>query len=142
MEKYFINADIKVFGTQVKTFPAGIGEAFSKLSHKITNGHERDYYGISYMLKDGKIYYFAAAAEKEKGEAEKYECERYAIEKGEYLVSSVIDWRQKLTCINDVFHEMMQEKNIDKTKPCIEWHKDDIEMWCMIKTSNQLYSVQ
>ncbi|HLK27476.1 MAG TPA: hypothetical protein VKT28_02760 [Puia sp.] len=136
MEKYYIEDAIEVFGIQVKTFPEGVGEMFGKLMNKITDGRERDYYGISYMQEDGKIYYFAGAAEKEKGEAEKYHCEKYTIEKGEYLISSITDWRQKLTCINDVFHEMMQEKNIDKTKPCIEWYKDDIEMWCMIKTIN------
>jgi predicted transcriptional regulator YdeE len=136
MENYLIKEDIKVFGIQVKTFPEGIGDVFGKLMNDITDGRERDYYGISYMQEDGKIYYFAAAAEKENGEAEKYNCERYTIEKGEYLISAVVNWRQQLNTINDVFHEMMQEKNIDKTKPCIEWYKDDVEMWCMIKMKN------
>ncbi len=133
MEKYFVTHDIEVFGMQVKTFPDGIGDVFTNLMNMITNGRERDYYGISYMTDDGKVFYFAAAKETENGEAEKYHCEKYTIPKGEYLISAVIDWRQKLSCIYDVFHEMMQEKNIDRTSPCIEWYKSDDEMWCMIK---------
>ena len=31
MEKIILDNDINVFGTQVKTFPMGIGEAFDKL---------------------------------------------------------------------------------------------------------------
>jgi predicted transcriptional regulator YdeE len=140
MEKYTISKNIEVFGIQVKTFPEGITGIFNQLMNKIIDGHNRDYYGISYMKDDGKIYYFAAAAEKEKGEAEKYKLESCKIEKGNYLIEAITEWKQKLHTINSVFHELMKEKNIDKTKPCVEWYKSETEMWCMIKTrSNQLY---
>jgi predicted transcriptional regulator YdeE len=134
MEKYTLQNDLKVFGVQVKTFPNGIGEAFEALVKMLPGGFDRPYYGISYMSKDGKMIYIAAAIEKQEGEAEKYNCERYTIEKGEYLVITVNDWRSKTDCIKDVFHEILNDSHVDKTKPAIEWYKDEKEMICMVKT--------
>jgi len=137
MEKYNLPGDIKVFGMQVKTFPEGIGEAFETLVNIISNGYDRSYYGISYMTKEGVIIYIAAAEEKYEGEAEKYHCERYIIERGEYLTVRIRDWRRKTDCIKDVFHEMMQDSRIEKTSTCLEWYKDDDEMLCMIKINQK-----
>ena len=74
--------DVKVFGIQVKTFPSGIGEAFDELIKKTGDAVTRSYYGIS-EFKDGKMIYYAAAEEKFNGEAEKYNYEKFTIEKGE-----------------------------------------------------------
>lgn len=133
MEKYILQDDLKIFGVQVKTFPLGIGEAFDALVKAVSGKFDRDYYGISYMAAEGKIFYYAAAIEKQEGEAEKYNCGRYIIEKGEYLTSTIYDWRNKTDCIKDVLQELKQDRRVDKTKPCIEWYKNDDEMWCMIK---------
>ena len=134
MEKYNLQSDLKVFGAQVKTFPNGIEEAFDALVKMLPGGFDRSYYGISYVSNDGAMVYIAAAVEKQEGEAEKYNCERYTIEKGEYLAITVIDWRSKTDCIKDVFHEIIKDSRIDKTKPAIEWYKDEKEMICMVKT--------
>ena len=134
MEKYTFQNDLKVFGVQVKTFPNGIGEAFDGLVKMLPGGFDRSYYGISYMSNDGAMVYIAAAIEKQEGEAEKYNCERYIIEKGEYLAITVNDWRSKTDCIKDVFHEIIKDNRIDKTRPAIEWYKDEKEMICMVKT--------
>ena len=89
------------------------------------------------MDKDGQMIYKAAALEKYEGEAEKYNCERYTIEKGEYLTVTLHDWRKKTDCIKDVFHEIIQDSRVDKTKPAVEWYKNDDEMMCMVQTNHQ-----
>jgi predicted transcriptional regulator YdeE len=136
METYTFQNDLKVFGKQVKTFPNGIKEAFDELIEKIPGGLERSHYGLSYMTTDGKIVYFAATREEYEGEAEKYNYERYTIEKGEYLAVTIKDWMNNLHCIKDVFHEMMQDKRADVTKKVVEWYKDDKEMMCLVKMIN------
>jgi len=133
MEKYTLKDDQKVFGIQVKTFPSGIGEAFETLVKTISEGYDRAYYGIGQIVNQ-EIIYIAAAEEKYEGEAEKYNCESYIIEKGEYLIEPIKDWRMKTDCIKDIFHKMMQNSLFDNTKPCIEWYKDDDEMLCMLKS--------
>lgn len=133
MEKYVLQDDLKVFGVQVKTFPSGIGETFDSLVGMLPGGFNRSFYGISYM-KDGAMVYLAAAEEKDKGEAQKYDCERYTVEKGEYLTKTIKDWRKKTDHIGDVFHEMMRDSRVDKTKPCVEWYKNDDEMLCMVRS--------
>jgi len=133
MEKYILTDDLRVFGVQVESFPNGIGEAFDSLIKMLPGRFNRSFYGISYM-KDGAMVYIAAAEEKDKGEAQKYHCERYIVEKGEYLTETIRDWRKKTDHIGEVFHEMMRDPHVDKTKPCIEWYKNDDEMFCMVRS--------
>ena len=134
MEKYDLTNDIKVFGIQVKTFPSGVAEAFHDLIKK-TGDELRSYYGIS-EFKDGKMVYYAAAEEKFEGEAEKYNCERLKIEKGGYLTSTILGWNKKTDCIKDVFSELIMDPRVNKTKPAIEWYKNDNEMMCMVEVNN------
>jgi hypothetical protein len=135
MEIFNLPHDVKVFGFRVTSFPAGIGEAFDSLIKMLPGGFERPYYGISYMDKDGQMIYIAAALEKYEGEAEKYNCDRYIIEKGEYVTVTVYDWREKTGSIKDVFHEIIRDSRVDKTKPAVEWYKNDHEMMCMVQTA-------
>src|SRR5262245_35026447 len=132
MEKYKIKNDITVFGFEVKTFPNGIGEAFDSLMQKVPDGFGRDYFGISYEDKN-KMVYLATAEEKERGEDEKYDCERYTIKKGDYAIETVRDWRKKTDSIKHVFEKMFESLKGAATGPNVEWYKDDKEMLCMVK---------
>lgn len=135
MQKTTLNNDVRVFGKEVKTFPAGVNDAFAELIKKTGDAAgERNYYGVSNMNGSGKMIYKALAEEKYEGEAEKYNYETSSIEKGEYLYEVLKDWRNKIDCIKDVFQKMMQDDRIDKTKPAVEWYKNDDEMWCMVKS--------
>jgi len=133
METYNLKSDLKVFGKEVTTFPLGVAEAFHALINMIPGGSDRAYYGLSHMDETGKIIYKAAAEEKYAGEAEKYKCKQYIIEKGEYLAVTITDWRDKTDCIKDVFHDMMQDDRADKDKEVVEWYKTETEMRCLVK---------
>lgn len=99
----------------------------------ISGEFDRSYYGISEMTEKG-FSYKAAAEEKYEGEAEKYTCEKYIISKGEYLSVTLKDWRKKVDSIKETFQELCQNNGVDKTKPCVEWYKNDDEMLCMVKS--------
>jgi len=133
METYDLKKDLKVFGKEVKTFPQGVKEAFSALPDMIPDGFKRSYYGLSYMDDKGKMVYIATAEEKDEGEAEKYNCERYTVEKGEYLAVTLDDWLKKVDCIKDIFHEMMEDDRADITRPVVEWYKTETEMLCLVR---------
>lgn len=75
--------------------------------------------------------------EKYEGEAEKCYCERYTIDKGEYLTVSMYYRRKKTGSIKDVFYEIIQDSHVDKTKPAVEWYKNDNEMMRMVQTNHQ-----
>jgi predicted transcriptional regulator YdeE len=136
METYDLPNDIKAFGFQVTNFPQGIGEAFETLIKTVPGGFDRPYYGISYMDQNGKMIYNVTASEKYEGEAEKYNYKRFVIDKGEYLTITLPGWREKTNCIKDLFHEIITDSRADKTKPAIEWYKNDDEMMCMVKTTS------
>ena len=131
METLILENDIKVIGFQVKTFPNGISEAFDSLVEKVPEGLARSYFGIT-TLMNGKTVYIAAVEEKNMNEAEKYNLDQYTIAKGEYFKVTLKNWRANLASIKDIFHEMMEHKNVDLTQPCIEWYRNENEMECMI----------
>jgi len=134
MERLTFENDVKVFGIEVKTFPAGIGEAFDELISKTGDAAGiRNYYGISSMSNEGKMMYKAVAEEKFDGEAEKLNYDGGVIEKGKYLFETLYHWPNKTCLIKDIFHSIMNDDHVDKTKPCIEWYKNDDEMLCMVK---------
>jgi hypothetical protein len=131
MEHYTIENDIICFGEAVTTFPDGIGATFDKLVDMLPKD-QRPYYGIS-QGKTGSIEYIAAAQEIFEGEAEKYNCQRYTIEKGNYLCVQVFDWSKKTDSIKYVFMELTKHELADLSKPCIEIYKDMQELLCLVK---------
>jgi hypothetical protein len=137
MEKYFLKDDINDFGVKVKTFPNDIGKAFDGLTKMFPEGDNRSYYGIAKMAENGNMEYYATAAETYNGEVEKYKCDRYTIEKGEYMTEPLHDWQKKTDSIKNVFEVMIRDSRVDKTKPAVEWYKNDKEMLCMVKQFSQ-----
>lgn len=135
MEKFILKKDVKVWGIPVKNFPEGIGEAFDQLVQLLPGGFDRSFYGISQMSGDGKCIYMAAAEEVFEGEGSKYNCESYIIESGEYFSLTVNDWRKQTDSIKDAFHKLMMSSRVNKTKPCVEWYKNDEVMMCMVKVA-------
>jgi hypothetical protein len=132
MEKHILKNDVKVFGFQVKSFPKGVGEAFDSLTKKIPGGFNRSYYGICEMRKNTMVY-LATAEENNENEAKIYKCDRYTIEKGEYLTATLKAWRTKTDSIKDIFERLGQQPETDHTKPIVEWYKNEDEMMCMMK---------
>jgi predicted transcriptional regulator YdeE len=142
METFTLKEDLRVLGVKVTTIPKGIGEAFDALVKMLPGGFDRSYYGIAEMNHKGEMIYKAAALEKYDGEAEKYNCERFTIEKGEYLAVTLRDWRKKTDSIKSVFQKMIEDNRVDKRKPCIEWYKNDDEMICMVKVASPNYQAR
>jgi len=137
MEIFNLSNDVTVFGVQVKEFPKGIGEAFEGLVKMLSSTDKRSYYGIFHMAESGNMVYYATAEQKRVGEAEKYNCDQLTIEKGKYLVETVLDWRGKTDTIKDIFEGMMQDARVDNKKGGVEWYKNEKEMWCMLKMVQQ-----
>ena len=137
MENYFIPTNLKVMGLVVKNFPDGIGEAFHSLMNTIPGEFSRPYYGIAECI-EGKMIYKAAALEKEEGEAEKLQLERYFIPKGVYLAEKVSDWRSKTECIKDVFGEMYKDERADHNQPSIEVYQNEKDMLCLVKVKEAI----
>ncbi len=132
METYFIPTDLNAIGFVVKAFPNGIGQAFEELVAKIPGGFSRPYYGIAECI-DGKMIYKAAALEKEEGEAEKLNLEKYIIPKGEYLAVRVTDWKNKTDKIKDIFAEMYKDERADHSTSSIEIYENEKDMLCLVK---------
>lgn len=132
MEIIKIKENISAFGFRVNTFPDGIKDAFDNLMNLVPDGIDRTYYGISYMSGD-EVVYHAAVQELNPGEAEKYNCERYTIQRGEYTADRVHQWMKKVHTIKDIFGAMLHDDCPVEDRPAIEWYLNDDEMICMIR---------
>jgi hypothetical protein len=131
MEKYALLSDLVVFGIEVKTFPEGIGASFNQLSN--IHGNDRNYYGISWFDKNGRIKYYAMTPELFTNELQQPSYETLTLRHGNYLTRTIFDWQSKTSTMKEVFHELMKDSRPGKDHPCIEWDKSDTEMVCMIK---------
>ena len=127
-----ISSDVYAYGTLVADFPNGVGQAFDRLSEMLGTNDKRSYYGIVTMGDKGQMQYYAAAADIYEGEADKYNCKRLTIEKGQYLAEALADRRNNIACIKDVFKELIHDKRADTTKPAVECYKNDrrCSAWC------------
>jgi DNA gyrase inhibitor GyrI len=134
MDTITLKENINVWGFQVKSFPEGIGEAFDSLMTMIPDALDRAFYGISYM-EGNSVRYYATVIENYPGEAEKYNCQRYIIEHGEYATITVKGWKNKTHTIKDVFGELYRKQCPDMSRPAIEWYKNDDEMLCMVRVT-------
>lgn len=132
MQTISIENDIAVFGKEVVAFPFGTGEAFEALVKLVPGGFSRSYYGIC-VYKDGRLHYYATAEQNYENEAADLNCSKYCISKGEYLFTTVNDWRTKTASVNNIFEEMMKDARADHMQPIVEWYKDDDEMLCMVR---------
>ena len=135
MEKYTLKEDVKVYCTAAKSFPNGIQEAFITLEQMLSK-EGRTFYGVSYKSTEGFHIYKAAVSESFDGEAEKYGFESYTISKGEYLIETIIDWREKIETIGMTFQTLLADPRLDGTSPCVEWYKSDKEVMCMVKLNS------
>ena len=136
MKEYIIPKDITAIGKVVNAFPSGIDDAFQSLVKIIPGGFSRPYYGIARVI-DGKMSYVAAAMEYEEGEGKRLGLQTFKIEKGIYLAEDISDWRNKTSCIKDVFEEMFKDERADHAKPCIEIYENDSVMHCLVKVKER-----
>jgi len=141
MNIHHIPHNVKVFGNEVKTFPQGISEAFDKLVQMLPEKDGRPYYGISWC-EGNNITYIAAAEQQQQGEAKKYGCKTYTVEKGDYLSIPVYDWLSKTATIKNVFEEIIKDSRADNKQPAIEIYKNDTEMLCMVKMRVSVESLE
>lgn len=133
MEKFHLEKDIKVLCVTAKSFPEGIQDAHEKLHSLIPFSDNRRYFGISRPNRIGIISYKAAAEELKKNEAEKYECETFVIEKGEYTSITVRNYTSDIQSIGKAFEELIANPDIDPMGYCIEWYLNQKDVRCMVK---------
>jgi len=131
IEIYNLKEDLKLFCVTAKSFPYEIKQAFGSLISLLPDVEGRTFFGIAYQKNDGTMIYKAAVLEAYEGEAEKLNCEKFIIEKGEYLTETLKDWKKDETMIGLTFKKFADSK-YNATFPCVEWYKGD-DVMCMVR---------
>jgi predicted transcriptional regulator YdeE len=134
MDKFTLEQDIVVCAVKAKSFPDGIMAAFGELSAKLPDPHSRgSFYGLSRPEDGEPVVYYAAAAEKEDGEAEQLGMKRIVIKKGEYIYRDISDYMQDLPAIGKTFMEMIHEPGLDPNGYCVELYTSQKDVRCMVR---------
>jgi hypothetical protein len=134
MKPYFLDPDINVLCVTASSFPDGIMAAFDKLNSLIQSTVPRKIFGISYGDGNKNIIYKAAAEENSTDEAARLGCERFTIEKGEYISEYIEDFMKNIPAMGQAFQEMCRDKRIDSNGYCIERYlNNNKDVLCMVK---------
>ena len=131
MKIFTIEKEMNIFCVRAKSFPYEIKQAFSTLVSLLPTPEGRTFFGIAYQDEEGMMVYKAAVLESFKGEAEKLGCEKFRIEKGDYLTETLRNWKKDETMIGTTFKKI-SESNYPTTFPCVEWYRGNNVM-CMVK---------
>jgi hypothetical protein len=131
MKVYTLNRDMKIFCVTAESFPYQIKQAFSSLISLLPSIEDRTFFGISYQSTEGDMIYKAAVLESFEGEAEKLGCEKFTIEKGEYLTETLKHWKKDESMIGVTFRKLAESK-YNTIFPCVEWYKGN-DVMCMVK---------
>jgi hypothetical protein len=131
MEKHIIKNDIKVFYITATSFPDGIKEAYEKLHSLLPTTSGRKFYGIS-RPEGSKITYKAAVEESYPGEAEKYNCKRLIIPRGEYMSELIHDWQKDETLFRVTFEKLLARPDLDPNGFCAEEYLNERDVRCMV----------
>jgi len=133
METFILENDIRVFCVTAKSFPDGIMEAFEKLYASVDLGDRGRQFGISRPNQKGQIVYKAALEEINDGDAEKFGCEPFVIQKGSYIFLDRLNFMKDLQSIGRAFHELISQPGIDPNGYCLEWYLNPNDVRCMVR---------
>ena len=134
MKPFILNSDINVLCVTASSFPDGIVAAFDKLNSLIQSSTSRRVFGISYGDGDKNIIYKAAAEENSANEAARLGCERFTIEKGEYISEYIEDFMKNIPAMGQAFREMCRDKRIDSNGYCIEMYlNNNKDVLCAVR---------
>ncbi len=141
MEKYLLENDINLICITAKSFPEGILDSFDALHKVLQSSNEsirRNLFGISYLGRDNKIIYKAAAQEAFDGEAWKLNCETYTVRKGIYNSIFISDFMSDIQSIGKAFNQLLSEPGIDMDGCCVEMYVNDKDVRCMVRLNQPI----
>ncbi len=133
MEKFNIQSDIVVFCIQAASFPEEVKAAHEKLHSLAPYSTERNYFGISFPNRNGKIQYYAAVTELTKDELAPHSLEKFIIPKGKYNCEIIENHMKDIPAIGNTFQKMIQKPEIDPKGFCLEWYISETAVRCMVK---------
>ena len=133
IEKYSLAEDIQLICVQAASFPMGVQAAFNKLHALVPDGSTRRAFGISRPEGGGGIVYKAAVEEKHEGEAKELGAEHFTVKKGEFVCTTIKDFRNDERSIGRAFTELLKQPGIDPNGYCLEWYTEDWkDVRCMV----------
>jgi hypothetical protein len=115
--------NIPVMYVQAENGPTGAEQAFHALEAALPSLRGRRFYGI-YLSEE----YRACVALLPNDDPESLGLATWTIPGGDYFREKMVDWRQKLPEIGEVFAAMAERVSADLTRPSIEYYRSQSEL--------------
>ena len=133
MEQFLFKEDLKLMYVAAQSFPEDILGAHQRLHSIVKNKENRNYFGISFPDRTGKIQYKAAVTENFEGEGNLLGLKNYLLKKGYYNYITIPNYKNDIPAIENAFKILLLIENIDKNGACVEWYFNDQDVKCMVR---------
>lgn len=115
MYQFNFNENKRLMYVSAKSFPEDIFQAHQLLHSIVIEKENRDYYGISFPDKTGKIQYRAAVTENFKGESAILGLNNYLLKKGKYNYITIPQSKDEISEIEKAFKILLFNPKIKST---------------------------
>ena len=132
-DTYIFENDITVFCKKAESFPDKVKEAFKYIHSLAPFDDRRMQLGLSKILPNGDLAYWAGCTEHIKGEFEAFDLEKIIIPKGAYVFLQVQNYMDDITTIGEAFKMLMAQEPVEADPMGIEWYVSMQEVYCMLK---------
>ncbi len=130
-QDYNLDHDVNVYTVTAHSFPAGVKDAFDRLSALIPPATKANMWGISRPEK-GTIMY-KAAAELPGYNGELPGCDTFTISKGKYTSIALPDFMKDTRQVGTAFQQLLQNLGIDPNGCCVEQYLNERDVVCMVR---------
>lgn len=131
-----VHHDIRLLTVRATSFPAGVPDAFARVTSRSSRRRAPILYGISKPDRHGVIRYQAGLEATSSRQQGPPGWRVRVLRKGVYATVTVRGWRKRLDTISGVFASLLRHPQCDPASPCIEVYRSPSVLVCMIRLTS------
>lgn len=125
--------NLTIYCKKAGSFPDGVKPAFQYMHSLVEFDPQRMQLGLSKILSDGGMDYWAGSQELIEGEFQKHNLKTIELPAGEYKYVSVTGYMQNIPAIGEAFQYLLANTEHEEEPMGVEWYVSIEEVWCMLK---------
>ena len=133
IQTYYFKEDLTIYCKKAESFPMGVKSAFQYMHSLVEFDPDRIQLGLSKILPDGGMDYWAGSQELHEGEFQRNNLETITIPAGEYHYVSVKGYMENIPSIGEAFTYLPKHVHHEEHPLGIEWYVSMEEVWCMLR---------
>jgi predicted transcriptional regulator YdeE len=136
IQTHHFTENLTIYCKKAESFPMGVKAAFKFMHSLVDFDPRRMQLGLSRLLPDGGMDYWAGSQELHEGEFQKHNLETITLPAGEYRYVVVKQYMEQISAIGEAFQYLMDNLDHDTEPMGVEWYVSMEEVWCMLKIAD------